>query len=285
MMSWQRYSLIFRLVAPLHIGYRKVGNLQQTRGYLPGKLLWAALTARLTRNQIAGATGKDYQRIGRLVEENIRFTYLYPALQEADGQYQRYYPWQSHFDYRFLSSYASTALDYSSQSAADALLHEVEFIRPYARPLASQEPKQTYLMGDLYVQEDSLPTEVADWQQALHQLQFGGERGYGWGRVSLVSCQPLERFDSEPIVSIEANQPITAHAHATGSQAVTQLIGSLEPLVGWERNNDGKRRWHLSNATICYTPGSRTKENLQFTIGRYGIFGITSPRAPSSKCI
>ena len=48
-MAWQKYDLAFQLLAPLHIGYRKVGNLMQSRGYVPGKNLWAALTARLTR--------------------------------------------------------------------------------------------------------------------------------------------------------------------------------------------------------------------------------------------
>jgi len=79
-MSWQCYDLIFRLMAPLHVGWRKSGNLQQTRGYVPGKNQWAALTARLTREYDDGAKGQRYVEIGQKVQKHFRFGYLYPAL-------------------------------------------------------------------------------------------------------------------------------------------------------------------------------------------------------------
>ncbi|WP_041331191.1 MULTISPECIES: hypothetical protein [Roseiflexus] len=44
-MSWQAYEVIFRLRAPLHVGWRRVSNLQMTRHYLTGRNVWGALLA------------------------------------------------------------------------------------------------------------------------------------------------------------------------------------------------------------------------------------------------
>jgi len=262
-MAWQKYALVFRLQSPLHIGYRKVGNLMQTRGYVPGKNLWAALTARLTRDYDDGTDGQRYAEIGQQVQKYFRFTYLYSATPNGNG-YKTHYPWEDDFDYLFLHSYASTALDYTSQSAEDATLHETEFIAPHTR---TGQP--VYLIGDLFVATD-LPTPLDQWQKALNKLQIGGERGYGWGRVRLVSCEAGEKSSSEPHVYVHRGR-ITAHIVAQEGVAIQ---GPIEPLIGWERNNDPNRtsNWKLSDqALICYAPGATVSGNAVFPIDFYGI--------------
>src|SRR5213082_2804295 len=72
-MTWTAYRIVFRLLSPMHIGWRKVGNLQQTRPYVLGRSLWGALTARLTR--ISGSN--DYSEIGEQVDQQLAFTYFY----------------------------------------------------------------------------------------------------------------------------------------------------------------------------------------------------------------
>lgn len=277
MMAWQKYTLCFRLLAPLHIGRRKVSNLMQTRGYVPGKNLWAALTARLTRDSGNGADSQRYTRIGKGVQESFRFGYLYPALpntgvsvvQSADDL-TIHHPWADElFDYRFLSSYASTALNYDQQAAAEGLLHEAEFIRPWARPLrGDDQPLPVYLVGSLYVQ-DSLSQELTGWRTALGRMQLGGERGYGWGRVRLEPLPDQGVFE-EPTIKVVKKESIPAHVLAQGAN----VIGPVEPLVGWERDNEENsvKNWRLSLATICFAPGAVVKEDTSFAIGRYGIW-------------
>ena len=264
MMAWQKYALVFRLQSPLHIGYRKVGNLMQTRGYVPGKILWAALTARLTRDYDDGANGKQYETIGRQVQKYFRFTYLYPATQNSNG-FKTHYPWEDDFDYLFLHSYASTALDYTSQSAEDAMLHETEFIAPYTR---TGQP--VYLTGDLFVKTD-LPTPLDKWQDVLHKLQLGAERGYGWGRVQLVSCKKVEKSSSEPHGYVHHGR-ITAHLRVKNASNVQ---GPIEVLIGWERNNDPNQRgeWKLGNEPIiCYAPGAMITKEGNFQIVENGLW-------------
>lgn len=278
-MSWQKYDLVFQLLAPLHIGWRKTGNLQQTRGYVPGKNQWAALTARLTRDYDNGADGKRYKKIGECVQNNFRFTYLYPAVPKVmdkpvknPDDVEIHYPWDDDFDYLFLDSYASTALNYDHQATAEGLLHETEFIAPYTR-----EGQPVYLTGNLYTQTD-LTTPLDKWQEALAKLQLGGERGYGWGRVQLVNEPIGKSIDGEPqeksIRDNEGKYRIAAHLVA---QNVSNVTGPIEPLIGWERNNpkdkntNGKK-WTLSTAEICYAPGANVEGRPKFTIGANGIW-------------
>jgi len=280
-MSWQKYSLTFRLLSPLHIGWRKLSNLMQTRPYVTGKVMWGALTARLVRDHNAGATGTDYERIGLQVNEMFGFGYLYPALPTVADQPVQcanaltlHYPWSDpHFDYRFLDSQASTALNYDQQAAESGLLHETEFIRPYARPLSDEtSAPQVYLVGDLYVRTE-LPAELQGWQDALTQLQVGGERGYGWGRIELIGCDKTEVIHSDSIqLLLKKSDSLLAHL-ATKSHHQAGVTGPIEPLIGWERDNKNGAAWKLSDkAVICYAPGSKVTTDSTFQIGPYGIW-------------
>lgn len=265
-MGWQRYELVFRLLAPLHVGWRQTGNLKQTRGYAPGKNLWAALTARLTREAGKGADGSAYVEIGRAVQQHFCCGYLYPTLSNA-ASYKSHYPWEEDFGYLFLDSYVSAALNYPSQSAANGLLHETEFIAPCTR---TGEP--VYLTGALFV-KDNLSDDLRGWKDALSKLQLGGDRNYGWGRVKLIRCQPDDQYDGgEPRVQVARGDLLTAHLNAENAENVT---GAVEPLIGWERNNDSGAgaNWRLSKAaTICYAPGSMVDAAATFAIGPYGIW-------------
>lgn len=280
-MAWTYYPLKFRLLSPLHVGYRKVGNLMQTRPYLPGKLLWAALTARLTRDDHDGSQSSEYRRIGDLVQSNFRFGYLWPSV---DGQ-TSHWPWcHSDFDYLLLGSYASTALSYDQRSAEEGSLHETEFIAPVAR-----NGQPVYLVGDLWVSEGGLPHALRGWKDACHNLQLGGERTYGWGRVQChsdwstgqngsgsTSAGHAWREQNSGIVltlSADKDNRLTAHAVAAGKGAVSGIVGPVEPLVGWERDNENPgRTWRLSTALICWAPGCTIDAQTSVIISNYGIW-------------
>ena len=165
-MEWKAYQIGFRLISPLHIGWRKSGNLQQTRPYVTGRALWGALTARLTRE----LRQTNYEEIGTQVDERLAFTYLYPSV---ESDHVTLWPWGEDWDrfaWTYLGSYVSTALA-DGRGAEEGSLHETEFISPRAR-----DGKQVYLTGYIFVRDDfgELPLS-----SALSKLQMGGERGYG----------------------------------------------------------------------------------------------------------
>jgi hypothetical protein len=300
----------------MHIGAGKVGNLQRTRPYVAGRNLWGALTARLTRD--SDPQGKpdpeEYQTMGRRVHDELTFTYFFPTTDAQDREplFPRLdvqgnwgYGWQgngtprmdpSAFRYHFLSTYASTALDYAATSAQEASLHEVECLTPHTR-----DGERVYLTGYIFQAEDS----DLDWQRALRRLQVGGERGYGWGRVEVVPSDQL-KSSKAPLfgtghmahldglhvhVHLAKGQPILAHTLAVdfedqgccnddGSPRVRGKVphveGPVEPLVGRETKPDGRFGVHLSQARICHPPGSLVSQDasqdIVVQIGPYGVW-------------
>lgn len=269
-MPWQSYEVIFRLQTPVHIGWGEVSNLLRTRLYVTGRVLWGALTMRLTRDMIALPTAHDYQHIGKEVHQSLAVTYFYPAIANDEG-YQIAWPWEdsANFRYRFLSSYASTALSYPQQSAATGMLHEVECIVPHTIDCG----KAVFLIGYIFVADIcTLP-----WQVACQRLQIGGERGYGWGDLKLIRCcksdAPL--FDGQavfdgsnerPALQLMAGQSLLAHMHASGAQ----VDGVLEPVVGREwRRHPGQ---YVAHSGICFVPGSKLQTNTHVVIEDFGIW-------------
>lgn len=271
-MAWTHYTLKFRLLSPMHIGYRKVGNLMQTRWYVPGKNLWAALTARLTRDAGKG----DYIGVGKMVQNNFRFGYLWPSL----GGNEPYFPWDHYdFDYRLLDSYASTALDYSAYSALEGSLHETEFIAPIARTEKAFD-KPVFLLADLWVKAD-LPNEV-DWKREMDNLQLGGERAYGWGRVSCysdwndvqdgsgitIAGHGWEDRNGKIILTLNENEKIDAHVLSSGSDADLCLTGPVEPLVGREWGTFAGQCTPFKG--VGFVPGCILNKKTEFEIKDYG---------------
>lgn len=309
---WTVKPLAFRLRSPLHIGWRKVGNLMQTRPYVPAKNLWAALTARLTRRQAQegrAAKAEAYQTVGESVAKSLVFTYFFPALKP--DPLQALYPCLTDaglvygaaeltaqtFDYLFLDSYASTAINVGQNAAEQGSLHETEMLRPRTRPLlgtplagkvddaADELGAPVYLVGYALVRGEG----PAGWRAALGQLQIGGERRYGWGALGKVEAACQERkslfglYDltsgdtAGPILEASSGAPLLAHTLAAdyhGAPLVAGLTGPVEPVVGRETRAGGKPGFgaNLIEARICWAPGTRLGEGQAVVVGKYGVW-------------
>ncbi len=271
-MTWTAYKIVLRLLTPLHVGAGQLGNVQRARPYLTGKSLWGALAARLTRDD--PALGGDYPAVGRRVNDELAFSYFYPAV----GEEVDLWPWDDpdEFAWRYLGSYAGTALDYGRNAAEEGSLHETEFIAP-----ATRDGRPVYLVGYVFERTDcSLP-----WCQALGRLQVGGERTYGWGRAEPVAIAQDDgpffglyamQLDSErPVLRLPGKLPdksrLLAHALAVGPNAVV-ADGPLAPLVGRETRDADRHGQRLSAAEICWEPGAVAKDQLSVRIGEYGLW-------------
>jgi hypothetical protein len=257
-MNWYLYQIAFRLQAPLHTGWRKSANLQQTRPYVPGKNLWGALTFRLV--QTSG--NFDYENIGGKIAEQLRFSYFYPSTSPDQVDL---WPWTDEgkleFDWRYMGSYVSTAL--KSNAADTGKLHETEYISPRTR-----DGKPVYLIGYI-IEKDGV--EV-DWRSVLNHLQLGGERRVGWGRVQLVK-EPVKKDeffefqfnggeDVPKIIKRPQNKFLLAHTVADG----LSCRGVLEPYIGRETSSGKGFGGKITQAEICWMPGGRMEADLTFEI-------------------
>lgn len=297
-MTWAAYQVVFKLKSPMHIGCGKVGNVQRTRPYVTGRVFWGALTMRLTRDATSGSAtdSNHYKTFGDQVNSHLAFTYFYPAIAKPKAHYSednqnnhlKYeitFPWdnESQFRRRFLSSYASTALVYPQQAADEGLLHEVEFLSP--RTL--DEGKQVYLIGYVFEKKKEKEKEKEDcnlkWQCACKRLQFGGERGYGWGDVQCVEIKlpehPNDLFEEQAIFVGSGDKPmiqaerLLAHASATGLTAT----GEIEPMVGreWKVSHQAGQHVEQFCTDLCWVPGSRVERSQpdqNFEIQKFGLW-------------
>jgi hypothetical protein len=243
----------------------------QVRPYVTGKVLWAALTARLTQIKGRGDDGAAYRDIGESITQNFRFGYLWPAIylnrNHDTNQFSVYYPWESDdFDYLFLDSYVSTAINCDLLAVEQGSLHEVEYIANKTR-----QGEQVFLAGYLWKRKD-LPESIGPWREALESLRIGGERHYGWGRVKLHKCDAVNEAILDPDKFFWEGI-IPAHAMATDELSeITQ--GDLEPFGGWEMGLDGQSK--VGEMLMAFTPGSMIKPGKDFRIGANGIWELIS---------
>lgn len=257
-MSWSLYKVVFRLQSPLHIGWRKSANLQQTRPYVSGKNVWGALAFRLTQS----SGNSDYQSMGEKVANQLRFSYFYPSTNTDEVDV---WPWdkdKAKFDWLFMGSYVSTALNLNT--AETGKLHETEYISPVTR-----DGQPVYLIGYI-VEKDG--TEI-EWRRVLNHLQFGGERNAGWGRIEKVG-EPIKtekifnyQFhggdDAPKIIKQPQNKLLFAHTMADGENR----RGVLEPVIGRDTTSSKGFGGVITPAELCWMPGSEPAEtDLAFEI-------------------
>lgn len=286
-MAWRIHQVVFRLRSPLHIGCGKAGNLQRTRPYVTGRVLWGALTMRLTRDAANGrgpaTDSREYLQVGEDVHRSLAYTYFYPAT-KSGADYRIAWPWldERQFRRRFLSSYSGTALSYPQQSAATGMLHEVEFITPVT--LDTSEP--VFLIGYVFEQEGC----ALEWRAACKRLQFGGERGYGWGRVELIETiqqvgkdlfngeTTFNDVGSQPVISLPATESLPRHLLAHVIATDLPASGEVEPLVGREwRSHNPRNRFagqHVEYSSVCFAPGSKVTQQSDFMVEKLGVWRL-----------
>jgi len=156
-------------------------------------------------------------------------------------------------------------------------LHDTEFITMHTR-----NGMPVYLVGSLWVDE-SLPPELSEWMKKLNHIRLGGEQSYGWGKVQCICCEPVENKKSEDYISDPNDFSWSGYAptHIQVEKNEVTVQGIIEPLVGWERQNDHKQI--IGQATIALVPGSYVENDTNFAIGEYGVWKKKNDQIDSLK--
>jgi len=298
-MNWRLYTWTFHLKSPLHVGFHKIMHFFRTRPYVPGKLLWGALTAKLT--SMLGIN--DYQKVGEFLKKAMRFGYLYPYVEgqlylpEYTERGLMFGPLsKNEFERKFISSTASAAIEPESLSAEEGMLHEVEFISPHT----IDDGKPVYLRGFVWIREfaeskislskdnnelviNHDTTKIGFRNQLANQFQIGGERKYGFGLVKLkefneTSSNDLNTLpgkwrekDGEVCITINSDNPIWSHILCSNN---INTKGNIEPLVerNWDAEKGAGRR--LTSYGLFWCPGSILCEDKTFRITEFGLWEI-----------
>ncbi|AKB80716.1 DUF324 domain containing Cmr6-like protein [Methanosarcina barkeri 3] len=217
-MGYTCFELRFKARSPIFIGSRKIGFIQQTRRYIPGKTLWGAITSNVARKLIDEGVKynpKVYEKVGKCIEGYVKNTYFFPEIigQKKRNSKDTFNPSftkeglkygqcsEREFESTFISSFVSTATLGSRNSAMDESLHETEYILNKVN--CKTGVKQVYWKGYLFVKEDiSGKCSVKNSEEfeeielgyegksiklleALSEIRVGGDLRYGFGTLEL----------------------------------------------------------------------------------------------------
>lgn len=303
-MNWAAYRLIYQAKSPVHIGWHTLGYINLTRYYIPGRTMWGAFVANLTRTY-AGEGIDGYKGFGALLKTDVLTSYFYPALEPEKPLFPQYTidglsygdkPAHT-FERQFIRSFGQTAVLPNTNTAEDQSLHESEFIAPVIEDVDKRQ-RRVLFVGYLFVRmgctvETRDGIKEVSWdggsgvnlRTALSEVFVGGDRAYGWGRIALdgepAKVNPGEfvhgmEFDGTGerlLVRLPPDGPIPAHLPINTDLS---LKGDIEPLVSreWSEEGPGQTVRPLNNA-LCWMPGSILKETEShrrtFIIGPYGI--------------
>lgn len=275
--SWHCYKIVFRLLSSLHIGLKKMENIQYTRRYVPAKTIWGALTATIAKRQ----NNRDYEAIGNFIKTNLRISYFYLSenaegtnpsipLYEGDLKFGNYT--KADFERKFLDSYASTAVLPIYYSAEEESLHELEILTNNTK---EENSKPVFLIGYIFEKIDIAGNYK--WKDAINFIQIGGERKYGFGRLKLASFHPIntdsklfDLYDIElnkknPRIKLTVNTlPFPGHVTMlknTNSKddnminKICKITGENEVLVYRETSEANRFGSNVTEALLCYCPG------------------------------
>lgn len=288
---WNKVNIVFKLKTPLHIGYLpfNVSVISPTRYYIPGRNLWGAVTKRITEfiNEKPGPG--DYKDIGSQIMENFRFSYFYlydgktiyfPHFTEEGLKYGNINAdinkiTKSEFEYRFIGSRISTAIDPNSLTAKDKSLHEIEFINNKFKD-EEGNVKDLKIIGCIWF-KDGIKIENKEITKnekgiiigefnVLEELILGGESKYGFGHIVLDSVDKVEfpvelkKENEKTMVDIERNKPLVAHLKYDRN---IKFRGDIELLIGRgyfdprnKTESSEKPGEVLSQPEYCFVPGT-----------------------------
>jgi hypothetical protein len=272
-MTWQCFELTYELLSPLHIGYHKVGNVQRTRYYIPARNMLAATAEGL----VEGGQSQSYKDALDWVRENFAFSYFFlvgdslpllPHYRPNVGL--RYDELSVHqFERRYVRALVTTAIAPKNRAAQEGSLHEVECI-PENWADERGECCKTRLQGWFFTRDN------VRWRAVFEALRVGGERRYGFGRLSLTSNKETVTLSgaslitggSRPRIRLEATSPLLAHSPVQGLEAK----GSIEALVGRETTTSDRYGRELTRGEVFWAPGSFCDSACEFEVGRDGIW-------------
>jgi hypothetical protein len=281
-MAWKHKVLVYRLLSPVHLGYRKTGNLMQTRPYVLWRVWGSAFTVALVRG-LSSPSDQAYSRVGKMLEDMFRFGYGWPAvlkegkhnvssLEDLEMGFDLWKEDREAFEYRFLNARAGTALE-PDGTAREGSLHHVEYIAPFARDTG----QPVFLVLDLWVrtpleacqEREDIQKVLKAWKDHTRVLQIGGERGYGWGRLERVLWEDCEsgktvvgslacvEQNGEVRVKLSKGAVLPFHVKA---EEVIPVAGPVEVLAGY-RFRGGRSL--ISSPPVAFAPGSRVLQDLE----------------------
>jgi len=278
-MSWLLRRWVWQLDSPVFIGMPPAGTLNRCRLWVPGRVLWGALTAELARRENEGFP--DYERVGEEVRKYVRFTYLYPAGRSGNS-WQAWLPafenrpglvWRREdaassdagfpdrrFRQHLLDARPGTAVEPCSDTAEEGSLRETECILPRWRS-GPQAGERVAFAGYVFVNQD-----FAERLARISVLHLGGDTRYGLGRVRRIKCEEANDVFGKQVGVTDETAPVVRTpaplGHALVKDDKLEMTGDRECLAGWNVRGQKGLSKLVCNAAL-WVPGSTTSKDAE----------------------
>ncbi len=279
-----RVQIRLKLESPHHIGVLPKGPgivLAPTHLYVTGKMIWGALTTRITQLLFTSPTQENYQAVGQVLKNYLICHYFFPAIGDHSTPYYPQYTndglfWETDCNCRLsdrelrsrlVFAQVKTAIDHDSGfSAKHGHLFETELIsdkymetqqqiywvgnvemtncNPFIDELRKMSSQSTVEMNDqtlLRINQTSV----------LARLTIGGESNMGYGRCKGTSSV-IEPTNTQNTNYLRCHCPVD-----TGQK----WIGKIEPLVDKEYIGLNGQKFKTTFGYF-WAPGSQVSEPL-----------------------
>jgi hypothetical protein len=169
---------------------------------------------------------------------------------------------------RLLGTRPATAIDPSSDTAAEGSFRETECMNTCWRERDGTSGQAVALSGHVFLRQDAPNLD------AVQSIAAGGDTRYGLGHLRRIEWTPASDVfrcvtrlaDTEP--SVESKFLL---AHAQEQTAPAGLPGQRESLAGWDYGKPGVQRI----AGPLWAPGSMLDTALPWTISSTGLWQAT----------
>jgi len=286
-MSWSLYRWVWRLESPVYVGATPAGSLNRCRLYVPARALWGAFTAELARRHVS--VFPYYKAVGKDLQKNARFTYLYPA-EQVGGGWRAWLPcykigkglvWQREDQWdpdkfvteremriRLLSTRPSTAIDPSSDTAAEGTLREMECINTRWRDLDGRVSTLVAMVGYVFIRNRA---NLQTGLMVTEIISLGGDTRYGLGRLrregqlspaSQLFGRSVELESDDPLIESDT---LLGHGQILKSIEI-EILGQQETLAGWDYGSS------VVIEVSTWAPGSRTSRSVRWRLVNEGCW-------------
>ena len=288
-MSWSLYRWTWQLESPLYVGMPPAGSVNRCRLYVPARAVWGAVTAEFAR-AAAEENFPDYQNKGKELSEHARFTYLFPAEQDGEN-WRAWLPryvqdeglvWHREDNaekkisdrqlrMRLLSTRPATAIEPSSNTAAEGSLRETECINTFWRGNGQDRGTAVGFVGYVFV-SSALSRELSGKLEQLTWVAVGGDARYGLGRLRRMKWQDADAVFGHQ-VNLGNTNPSVEAAYVLGhAEASKELCGNLELLRGWDYDKSD----HWRTEIPLWVPGSASGAVCPWRIDAFGHWSLSN---------
>jgi hypothetical protein len=212
-----QWRLVIELLSPMQIGIGSLGMVEKTGMYIPGRVMWGALTSTLVRQQISKPEYKHFKKVGESLGPHEKFLSSFfpsfdngksewlPVFEGNSRSWVKYICEKKEFDLQnkrseeemqaiLISGQSGNATDPERMATFDKSLHETDMISPLTRKGEKLIP--VCFTGTMQLPEKlnipegkQIDINGEILKSVFNQCRLGGGRKRGWGIVRLISIK------------------------------------------------------------------------------------------------